>query len=189
MRKLLGNLFIIVGTLLFVTGGFLVWERNSPKRVSFNTPPPPQKGSLIEGASLVEGRPVLIKIPSINKELEIIPSEIVNNRWESTKKGVSYLSTSPIPGELGNSIIYGHNYPNLLKDLTKVKVGDEIAIVFENGGEKIFEVRFTQEVGPNQSSILNPTEDKRITLYTCSGFFDSKRFVVTAFLNPFTPRM
>jgi len=183
MRRFFSIIFILFGIVLFSVGLYFVWERNSSSRVSFNTPPPPQKGSLIEGIVTAEGRPVYMKIPSINKELAVIPSEIVNNRWESTKKGVSYLATSPIPGELGNSVLYGHNYPNLLKDLTKVKVGDEITIVFENGGERKFDVYFTQEVGPNQSSILNPTDDKRITLYTCSGFFDSKRFVVSAFLK------
>ena len=182
MRKFLSTLLILSGLILFSFGGYLVWERNSPQRISFDTPPPVQKGSLVENVSEF-GQAKIIKIPSINKELEIIPSQIVNKRWESTKKGVSYLSTSPIPGEIGNSIIYGHNYPNLLKDLTKVKVGDEITIVYENGSEKKFDVKFTQEVGPNQSSILDPTDDRRITLYTCSGFFDSKRFVITALLK------
>jgi len=183
MRKILSNLFIVLGIFLFIFGGYLVWERNAPQRISFDSPPLEQKGSLVDAKVLPEGKPVRIKMPSIHKELAIIPSRIVDNRWESTKKGVSYLETSPIPGEVGNSILWGHNYPNLLKDLTKVEVGDEITIVFENGGEKIFIVHFTQEVGPNQSSILNPTEDNRITLYTCSGFLDSKRFVVTALLK------
>lgn len=183
MRRHFSNILIISGIILFIIGIYLVWERNTPKRVSFDTPPPPQEGNLIGIKSLPQGKPVVIKLPSIEKELAIIPSKIVDKRWESTKEGVSYLETSPIPGELGNSIIYGHNYPNLLKNLTDVKVGDEVTIVFENGVEKKFEVHFTQEVGPNQSSILNPTGDRRITLYTCSGFLDSKRFVVTALLK------
>jgi LPXTG-site transpeptidase (sortase) family protein len=183
MKKFISNFFILAGLVLLAFGIYLVWERNSPQSVSFENPPLPQEGSLVEGSITALGKPVLIKIPSIDKELQIIPSKIVNNRWESTKKGVSYLETSPIPGEMGNSIIYGHNYSNLLKNLTDVKVGDEIAIVFENGGEKKFEVMFTQEVGPNQSTILNATGDRRVTLYTCSGFLDSKRFVVTAILK------
>jgi len=183
MKKLFSNLLILTGLILFAFGIYLVWERVSPQRVSFESPPPAQEGSLMAGSLSVEGKPKVIKIPSIQKELDIIPSQIVGNRWEDTKRGVSYLATSPIPGEVGNSVLYGHNYPNLLKDLTKVKTGDEIIIVFENGGERKFIVNFTQEVGANQSSILNPTEDKRITLYTCSGFLDSKRFVVTAILE------
>ncbi|KKR11401.1 MAG: Sortase family protein [Candidatus Woesebacteria bacterium GW2011_GWA1_39_21] len=183
MRKFLSKFLIFSGVCLFAFGGYLVWERNSPRRVSFNSPPPEQKGSLIEGINSAGVAPKIIKIPSIGKELEIFPAKINNGYWESTKKGVSYLITSPVPGEVGNSIIYGHNYPNLLKDLTKVKVGDEIKIVYDGGAEKSFEVFFTQVVGPNQSSILNPTEDRRITLYTCSGFFDSKRFVATAILK------
>jgi LPXTG-site transpeptidase (sortase) family protein len=183
MKKLLSAIFILTVSALLIFGIYLVWERNSPQRISFDNPPLPQKGSIVEGKVTAFGKPVLIKIPAIDIELQIIPSKIVNNQWESTKKGVSYLETSPIPGELGNSIIYGHNYPNLLKDLTKVKVGDEISVVFENGGERKFEVIFTQEVGPDQSTILNATGDRRVTIYTCSGFLDSKRFVVTTILK------
>lgn len=183
MRKFLSYLFILSGISFLFFGIYLVWERNSPQRVSFERSPQPQKGSLFEGNISASGKPIFIKIPSIAKELQIVPSKIVNNRWESTKIGVSYLETSPIPGEIGNSIIYGHNYPNLLKQLTKVKVGDEILIIFENGADRKFEVTYTQEVGPNQSSILNPTTDRRLTLYTCSGFLDSRRFVVTAMLK------
>lgn len=182
MRKLISTILIVIGISLFVFGGYLVWERNSPKSVSFTTPPPVQKGSLVENVTEL-GQPKVLKIPSINKELQIYPSQIVNNHWQSTKLGVSYLSTSPIPGEVGNSILYGHNFPSLLKDLPKVKVGDEITIVYENGDERKFTVQFTQTVGPDQSSILDSSGDRRITLYTCTGFLDTKRFVVTALLN------
>jgi len=183
MEKIISKYFILSGLILLIFGIYLVWKGNSQQSLSFNSPPQLQEGSSVDGNITVSIKPVLIKIPSIDKELQIMPSKIVNNSWESTKKGVSYLETSPIPGEMGNSIIYGHNYPNLLKNLTQVKVGDEIAIVFENGVEKKFEVMFTQEVGPNQSTILNATGDRRVTLYTCSGFLDSKRFVVTAILK------
>jgi LPXTG-site transpeptidase (sortase) family protein len=183
MKNIFSIFFILAGLALLIFGIYLVWERNSPQRISFESPPLPQEGSIVEGKIAAFGRPMLIKIPSIDKELQIIPSKIVNDQWESTKKGVSHLDTSPIPGEIGNSIIYGHNYSNILKDLTKVKVGDEISIVFENGGERKFEVIFTQEVRPDQSTILNPTGDRRVTIYTCSGFLDSKRFVVTTILK------
>ncbi|HLE48783.1 MAG TPA: sortase [Patescibacteria group bacterium] len=184
MRKAFANLLILLGLIGFGAFGYLIWERNSSVRLQFNQAPEVQNSSLISGNVPADfSNPTILRIPSIDSSLPIIPSKIVNNRWESTKKGVSYLETSPVPGEIGNSIIYGHNFPNLLKSLTKVKPDDEIYVDFASGATRKFVVHFTQEVGPYQSSILNPTEDRRITLYTCSGFFDTKRFVVTAILS------
>ena len=116
-------------------------------------------------------------------DLEIIPSKITNNTWEATSQGVSHLSSSPIPGEKGNSILYGHNWTNLLGNLTKIKPGAEINIILKNREKKIFIVEYVSIVGPNDTQILADTDDTRITLYTCTGFLDSKRFVVTALLK------
>ncbi len=116
-------------------------------------------------------------------DLEIIPSKITNNTWEATSQGVSHLSSSPIPGEKGNSILYGHNWTNLLGNLTKIKPGAEINIILKNREKKIFIVEYVSIVGPNDTQILADTDDTRITLYTCTGFLDAKRFVVTALLK------
>ena len=51
-----------------------------------------------------------------------------------------------------------------------------------NGEERNFLVEYTSVVDPNQTYILSQTKDKGITLYTCTGFLDTKRFVVTATL-------
>ena len=91
MKRKLANLLILGGLMLFLVGAYLVWERNSPRMVSFDTPPPPQSTNLISWNPSAEGRPFGIKIPSIGKELPIVPANINNNVWETTKVGVSYL--------------------------------------------------------------------------------------------------
>lgn len=108
------------------------------------------------------------------------PAQIENNKWEATTKGVSYLVTSPVPGNAGNSIIYGHNWGNLLGSLSKIKPGQKIEIVLDDNEKRTFIVEHTSIIGPDQTSVLEDTSDRRITLYTCTGFLDSKRFVVTA---------
>jgi len=107
---------------------------------------------------------------------------MINDEWETTDKGVSFLDTSAIPGQLGNSIMYGHNWNSLLGNLKNVSPGQKIEIIDKNGLVTEFIVEIVQEVDPSNSDILAPTNDKRLTLYTCSGFLDSKRLVVTAFL-------
>lgn len=125
--------------------------------------------------------PIGLVIKSVGIELPILPARIQRGGvWESTPRGVSYLSSSPLPGESGNSILYGHNWPNLLGSLPQVKPGSSIEIVFADGSRKKFVITFTSLVTPDQSHILAPTADSRITLYTCAGFLDSRRFVVTA---------
>jgi len=171
--------FTGLGISLILFGSFLVFQRNNPNRVAFAK-------SDISLATSVENKTFLpkhIHIPSINIDLPIYISEIKNNEWEVTDKGVSYLKTSVIPGEIGNSILYGHNWSNLLGNLTKIKTGEVIEITFEDNTKKEFIVNLIQEVKPDDVSILNSTNDKRITIYTCTGFLDTKRFVVVAILK------
>ena len=93
---------------------------------------------------------------------------------------MSYLATSPLPGHKGNSILYGHNWKSLLLDLPKVKPGQSVFITNHNGTKQRFIVEYTAVVDPSQTYIIDATNDTRITLYTCTGFLDSKRFVVVA---------
>lgn len=171
--------FTGLGISLILFGSLLVFQRNNPNRVAF------AKGESniaiqIEDKVVI---PTSIKIPSLDINLDIYTSEIKNGKWEVTDKGVSYLKTSVVPGENGNSVLYGHNWTNLLGILVKIKTGEIIEIVYSDGSKKEFEVKLIQEVNPNDVSILNNTNDRRITLYTCSGFLDSKRFVVVAILK------
>ncbi len=166
---------MVLGSLLIIFGGFLVYQRYSPQKLAFAN----LKAEKITYSNIY---PTQIVIPSLRINNPIIPSKIVNGQWETTSEGVSFLSSSPRPGSLGNSILYGHNWESLLGRLPQIKPGDEIDILYNNGRVERFKVKFTQEVNPTDTSILANSKDKRITIYTCSGFLDSKRFVATAVL-------
>lgn len=123
--------------------------------------------------------PIGLVIKDLGIRLNVFPSEVKSNNWESTTQGVSYLLNSNLPGETGNSIIYGHNWPSLLGDLVNIKKGQEIDIYMSDKTVKRFIVDNILVVTPEQSSVLNKTDDKRLTVYTCTGFLDTKRFVVS----------
>lgn len=127
--------------------------------------------------------PVRLVIESIGVDLPIHDAEISENKWSDTKSGVSYLLSSPLPGEKGNSIIYGHNWPGLLGSLPQVTPGDRIDVIFSDGSVRSFEVEYTTIVDPSQTGVLASSKQKRLTVYTCTGFLDSKRFVATAVLE------
>lgn len=168
------KLLVVSGLIILILAGLLFWQRYNPQRLSFDI------NELSGQTEDITALPLEIIIPSLNIDLPIIPAKLQKGKWEATTKGVSYLSSSPIPGEAGNSILYGHNWPNLLGNITKLKPGQVIRIKFMDGSEKKFVIDSTITISPKDVGILNPSKSAQITLYTCTGFFDSKRFVVVA---------
>jgi LPXTG-site transpeptidase (sortase) family protein len=176
--KLLSKLFISVGIIFYILGIYNIWLVKNPSRLSFSNYSYADN-SKKESVS----PPVRITIHNLNIDLPVFPSRIVQNEWETTQSGASYLKSSPIPGEPGNSIIYAHNWASLFGNLIDITPGDQITIEYQDKSKKTFEVKYTSVVTPDTSSILSPTKDKRITLYTCTGFMDSHRFVAVAVLK------
>lgn len=179
MKQLISRACSALGILFILWGGFLLWRRYDPHWLVIAHA---QKKESLTPA-YVPAMPVGITIPSANVRLPVFPAEVKNNVWEETTAGVSYLRRSPKPGDIGNSILYGHNWPTLLGNLRTVKPGDTIQIEFDKSPAKTFIVAFVNTVSPDETYILQPTADRRITLYTCTGLFDSKRLVITAILN------
>lgn len=171
----LPKFFIVFGFLVLIFGGYLIVQRTSPRKLSFAKPP-------VVKHIVSKTYPQEIIINSIHIDLPIYSAQIINNNWETTTEGVSYLTGSPIPGDKGNSILYGHNWESLLGRLPNLKPGQIIEIVFSDKSKKKFLVKYTTIVTPDNVSILAAATDKRITIYTCTGFMDTKRFVAVAVL-------
>lgn len=126
----------------------------------------------------VEAKPYKLYIPKLHKILFISDGVIVNGRWMISDSGVSYLTTSMMPGKIGNAVLYGHNLDNLLGKLPSLVEGDLVYVVMDNGTFYKYQVFDRKQVKANQVEILKNSNDSRITIYTCSGFLDSARFVV-----------
>lgn len=178
-KNLISKFLILFGLICLVFFGYFFWQRNNPQKLAFNY----SEAIASEQTSIAERKPVQITMPDLNIDLPVYPAVIKKNRWEATTKGVSYLTSSSTPGDEGNSILYGHNWPNRLGNLKNAKPGQVIQITFNDKIVKTFIVEYTSVVTPDQTQILAQTKDKRITLYTCIGFLDSKRFVVVALLK------
>jgi LPXTG-site transpeptidase (sortase) family protein len=179
MRKFASKALITLGIICYLFTLYAVFDRINPRRVSFAY----STQEKILTTKVQKHFPVTISIPAASIVLPVIPSQIKNGQWEATTQGVSYLKSSPLPGETGNSVLYGHNWLSLLGRLVMVKPGDKIEIYFDDNTKKVFEIEYTIIVTPDQTHILTPSLDKRITLYTCTGFLDSKRFVAVALLK------
>lgn len=113
-------------------------------------------------------------------DVAIDPHTFVAGEWTVSEKHASYLTDSSLPGEPGNLIIYGHNKREILGNLRALKGYEEITLTMSDGSTRQYRVDSIQQVNPTQTELLSQTEEEVLTLYTCSGFLDSQRFVVRA---------
>ena len=128
----------------------------------------------------LEEKPLKIYIPKLERVLYVSDGEVKDNRWVTSPTNVSYLTSSAVPGSVGNTVMYGHNTIGVLGGFWKVHEGDFIYVVMNDGQFYKYQVFERKEIDPSQVDILNQTVDSRLTIYTCSGFLDSARFVVVS---------
>lgn len=110
----------------------------------------------------------------------VVASGYVKGNWIVSPDNANHVAGSNIPGSAGNIIIYAHNTETLFGPLRKVKKGESIELTTSDGKRHEYAVTAIMEVDPTFTSPLKPTLAEVLTLYTCSGFLDSKRFVVQA---------
>lgn len=114
---------------------------------------------------------------------------------KTLQDGVVHFPGTAEPGERGNAFLTGHSsyypwdpgrYKDIFALLPKIEVGDTIETYH---GEKKFIYRVTdkKEVSPQNTDVLAPTDDYRLTLMTCTPVGTAlHRLIVTAHLveNP-----
>ncbi len=105
---------------------------------------------------------------------------LTNGIWGVSAEKASYLIQSARPGEHGNIIVYGHNTRKILGNIRALKGGETVLVTTSDAVVHRYRVSRLVEVEPSEVSLLQATTTETLTLYTCSGLFDSKRFIVQA---------
>ncbi len=123
-------------------------------------------------------KPTKIQIPKLERTLDVSDGFVENGRWKVATTGVSYLTTSGQVGKVGNAVIYGHNTINVLGGLWRVQDGDFVQVTASDGKVYKYQIFERKEIQPSEVEILKQSNDARLTIYTCSGFLDSARFVI-----------
>lgn len=170
-----------ISLLSIVLGSFLLIAASFGK-LSFAQISPENNQSQNANSTNIapDPKPTKLFIPRIDRALSVSEGAYVDNRWSISEGGVSFLTTSAVPGTVGNSVFYGHNRKEILGGLSRIKEGEPVYIVMDNGEFVKYEVYETKEIKPEEVEILNQSTDSRLTIYTCSGFLDTARFVVLA---------
>lgn len=127
--------------------------------------------------------PARILIPTLSIDLSVKEAKVVNGYWEVFADSAGYGIGSGLPGEVNNQVIFAHAREGLFLPLRKIMSGDRIYVLTKSGWF-IYAVSHIQEVKPDQVEVIAPSREEILTLYTCSGFADSKRLIVVAKRSP-----
>jgi LPXTG-site transpeptidase (sortase) family protein len=138
------------------------------------------KGNITETVIKQYAKPIRIEIPDLKIDLPVEEGGIQEGIWSVSEKGATHLNISENPGGNGNIVIYGHNKNKLLGPIRWIKNETVIKIFSEDGSEYDYKVTERVEVKPTELSYVLPKNEETLTLYTCTGFADSKRLVVVA---------
>lgn len=164
---------LTVGIVIFFSG--LILKAHEAVKLSFNA-----DISKLNLVTQTGARPTRILIPAIDVNLPVYETAVSRGIWQISPDGVSHLAASALPGKNGNIIMYGHNSRTRLGRLGEVSRGDRIVVTTEDGNDRLYLVEKTVVVRPDDLSVVGNTPDETLTIYTCTGFADSKRLVVVA---------
>jgi LPXTG-site transpeptidase (sortase) family protein len=95
---------------------------------------------------------------------------------------VTHYANSAAIGS-GNAVLYGHDdiEGSVFGRLKDLKTGDEVDVALTGGSPIAYHVTGRTIVAPTAVQILQPTNDVRLTLFTCwPNWVDTQRVVVTA---------
>lgn len=152
----------------------------------------PQNTSAPAAAQVVQVSPEpIISIPKINVSAPIVfaKSNVEANIQKDLESGVVHYANTALPGEPGNSVIFGHssndwwepgNYKFVFVLLDKMVVGDTFTVNY-NSKQYMYEVTETKVVEPTDLSVLNQGSTPEMTLITCTPPGTSwKRLIIKA---------
>ena len=173
-RITLGISLLFLGILLFIG------RKTTPVSQSVSFESEPVKVEKLSSEEVDDAKiPERIMIPQLSLDLEVKKANIVNGYWEVFEDKAGWGMGSGIPGQVGNQVIFAHAREGLFLPLQSIKEGTKLYVLTKNGWFG-YEVRDIKEVYPNQIEVIGETADETLTLYTCSGFADSKRLIVIA---------
>lgn len=125
-----------------------------------------------------------LKIPSINLNAKVKANvsdvESEYRKVLDVERKLAHYKGNPIPGQIGNTFIYGHsiqeylfkeNQNDPLVEFTKLfqmKLGDKIYVEIDNKTIS-YTVNKIKQIEPTDFSILQSDQKKMITLMTCGA--------------------
>ncbi len=129
--------------------------------------------------------PTRLRIPVMFLDSQVEQVRMKMDTWEVSPMLVGHHEGTGNPGQAGNVVLAAHRDVNsaLFRDLDRLKPGDEI-FVSNSLREYRYVVKESFVVRPDQTEVMSPTQDSRVTLITCTPIgLATQRLVVIAVLD------
>ncbi|CAN5683961.1 hypothetical protein BH23PAT2_BH23PAT2_09840 [soil metagenome] len=168
-----------MGAIVLLVMGFGFFNQRfiapfiTPSTVLSSTP------LIVDGNAAVGEDPKII-IPKINVDIPTVYDEESINEatvQRALEDGILHYPTTPEPGQVGNSVFFGHSSNNILNRgkykfafvlLNRLEPGDTFMLE-KNGTRYVYRVYDKKVVPPTDLSVLDPDPDREsiATLITC----------------------
>ena len=186
--RILGAVFTVAGLLLISSLAFefglsdLIAQHSQQSLLpTFRTEAQTTKLGA-PGANPAEGSPVaILQIPRLGLTQLVVEGSSPTD----LESGPGHLSVSPMPGEFGNSVLFGRRttFGAPLRHLNHLRPGDRI-LVTTGQGQFAYTVSAVGRVNPEDIKPLSGTLDSRLTLVTSDPpYLFTGRLVVVAMLQ------
>ncbi|RSM82357.1 class F sortase [Amycolatopsis sp. WAC 01375] len=131
-------------------------------------------------------RPTNVRIPKIGAESSLVTVAIGKDGKMSvpsakTPMQAAWYRLSPVPGDVGPSILLGHvdgnKQPGIFYKLKDVNPGDEVLVDRSDGKSLKFVVEKKDQVPKDQfpeEAVYGNTDKPQLRLITCGGVFDKE---------------
>ncbi|MEU3483907.1 class F sortase [Streptomyces sp. NPDC033754] len=153
-----------------------------PARVSEATAAPAPTASAVPARPLSRSLPVRVRVPAAGVdtgpvlELGLAADGTVEVPSVEDADRIGWYDKGVTPGETGPAVLIGHfdtaRGPAVLKDVSRVRVGDEIAVTRADGKVAVFRVRELEQVDKKTfptAKVYGDTTRPELRLITCGG--------------------
>lgn len=129
-------------------------------------------------------KPAAVSIPRLGVTSTLIETGILPDGTAETPpverpEQASWLRTSPVPGDPGPAVLYGHvdghGRAGVFHDLGKLRDGDQIVVGRDGAPDvtfAVYEVREMAKASFDSQAVYGNTPGPELRLVTCSGAFD-----------------
>lgn len=141
--------------------------------INIVTPSPPAETLLLSGDLIGE-----IEVPRLEMKAMIVQGDSETE----LRHAVGHIPETALPGRSGNVALAAHR-DGLFRPLRKVQPGDQIYVQTRER-RFAYQVEWTRVVAPTATEVIEPTQERSLTLVTCFPFYYAgsapKRFIVRA---------
>ncbi|OKK06134.1 peptidase C60 [Streptomyces sp. CB03234] len=155
-------------------------DATPPAHVKPATAPP--KAGAEAAAPMARSKPVRVEIPAAGVDtgpvldLGLAADGTVEVPSVADADKIGWYDKGVTPGETGPAVLIGHfdtaDGPAVLKDVAKVRTGDEISVRRADGTTAVFRVRELEQVDKNAfptRKVYGDTARPELRLITCGG--------------------